>query len=84
MYKTKAPDGTNNLCGKNVSILRKKQNLSQNELAIKLQLLNLDFHKNTIQEIESGKRFVTDIELPYLAEALNIDIPSLLNTNNNL
>ena len=43
-----------------------------------LQLLGLDVDKNAIQRIEAGKRFVTDIEVVYLAKALNVSYEELL------
>ena len=43
-----------------------------------LQLLGLDLDKNAIQRIESGKRFVTDIELRYFAKVLNVSYEELL------
>ena len=46
--------------------------VSQKRLADMLQLLGLDLDKNAIQRIESGKRFVTDIELRYFAKVLNV------------
>ena len=45
-----------------------------------MQLLGLDVDKNAIQRIEAGKRFVTDIELVYLAKVLNVSYEDLLNT----
>lgn len=49
MFTNKAADGANNICGKNVALLRKK----------------------------AGKRFVTDIELTYLAKVLHVSIAAL-------
>ena len=43
-----------------------------------LQVAGLDIDKNAIQRIEAGKRFVTDIELTYLAEVLNLSYEILL------
>ena len=37
--------------------------MSQRALADMLQLIGLDLDKNAVQKIESGNRFVTDIEL---------------------
>ena len=68
----------NNLCGKNVAIMRKRLNISQRILAEKLQLSGLDVDKNAIQRIECGKRFVTDIELVVIAEVLNVSLNDLL------
>lgn len=78
MFINKAPDGKNNLCGKNVALLRKKMKISQRELADRLQLVGVDVDKNAIQRIECGKRFVTDIELYALARILNVNIQYLL------
>ena len=57
---------------------RKEMKKSQRELADALQLLGLDVDKNAIQRIEAGKRFVTDIELSYLAKVLNVSYEDLL------
>ena len=71
MFINKTMDGKNNLCGGNVAKYRKILGISQRQLADKLQIIGLDVDKNAIQRIESGQRFVTDIELTYLAKALN-------------
>lgn len=78
MFKNKTKDGWNNLCGHNVAIYRQKLRYSQNDLAEELQVIGLDVDKNAIQRIECGKRFVTDIELGYLAKALHCKIMDLL------
>ncbi len=80
MYKNRAPDGRNNLCGKNVARLRKEQQpkLSQRGLADLLQLVGLDVDKNAVQRIESGQRFVTDIELKAIAGVLGVSTERLL------
>lgn len=78
--KIKNPDGTLNLCGKNVARLRMamRPKISQNNLAGLLQLAGLDLEKNAVQRIESGQRFVTDIELKKLAQVLGVSIEELL------
>lgn len=78
MFTNKSKDGLNNLCGKNIAVLRKSFNLSQRQLADKLQLLGLDIDKNAIQRIECGKRFVTDIELSAFSKAFDIAIENLI------
>lgn len=82
MYKNRAPDGKNNLCGGRVAALRTARvpKLSQRGLADLLQLGGLDVDKNAVQRIESGQRFVTDIELKALAEALGVTVEELLET----
>lgn len=78
MFINKGINGENNICGKQVTRYRKQLGKSQRELADSLQLLGLDVDKNAIQRIEAGKRFVTDIEVIYLCQALNISIDELL------
>ena len=79
MFTNKTSDGRNNLCGTQIAHYRKALGKSQRELADTLQLLGLDVDKNAIQRIEAGKRFVTDIELVYLAKALNVSFEQLIN-----
>lgn len=78
MFINKTVDGKNNICGKNIEFYRKQLKISQRELADRLQLAGLDIGKNAIQRIESGQRFVTDIELKILSAVLNVTIDNLL------
>ena len=79
MFKNKN-EGKNNLCGERVRALRLgyPSKLSQRALADKMQLIGIDVDKNAIQRIESGKRFVTDIELKALAEIFGVSIDDLV------
>ena len=81
MFTNRSQDGNNNRCGKAVANRRKQMGKSQRELADALQLAGLDVDKNAIQRIEAGKRFVTDIELVYLAKVLDISVDMLLAAN---
>lgn len=80
MFKNKAKSGRNNICGEKIYILRKNNipKMSQRILAEKLQLNGIDVDKNAIQRIESGERFVTDIELKILAQIFKISCDELL------
>ena len=80
MFKNKSKSGKNNICGEKVCFLRKqaKPKMSQRILAENLQLEGIDVDKNAIQRIESGERFVTDIELKALAKGFNISLDELL------
>jgi len=42
------------------------------------QVAGLDLDKNAVQRIESGKRFVTDIELKVIAKVLGVSYQELL------
>lgn len=78
MFNNRTSDGRNNVCGTKVAKLRKNLKISQRELADRLQLIELDIDKNAVQRIESGQRFVTDIELIYLAKVFGITVEELL------
>lgn len=78
MFINKTENGLNNICGRKIYYLRKGLKISQRILANKLQLCGLNIDKNAIQRIESGKRFVTDIELLAIANVFNITVDELL------
>ena len=78
MFINKAADGRNNICGKSIAIFRKELCISQRELADRLKSGGLDIDKNAVQRIESGQRFVTDIELIFISKVLNVTINDLL------
>lgn len=77
MFNNRTTDGRNNICGINVAKLRKAL-ISQRELADRLQVINLDIDKNAVQRIESGQRFVTDIEIISLAKVFSVTVEDLL------
>ena len=80
MFKNKSKSGKNNICGEKIYTLRKQHipKMSQRILAEQLQIKGIDVDKNAIQRIESGERFVTDIELKVLAEIFHISCDELL------
>lgn len=80
MYKNRAVTGENNVCGQKVKKIREKlpDKTSQRKLADMLQMVGLDIDKNAVQRIESGKRFVTDIELKIIAKVLGVSYQELL------
>ena len=43
-----------------------------------MQLVGLDVDKNAVQRIESGQRFVTDIELSALATVFECSVGDLI------
>ncbi len=80
MYKNKSESGLNNICGTKIRAFRKAlpQKTSQRKLAEMLQIEGLDLDKNAVQRIESGARFVTDIELKIIARVLKVSYEDLL------
>lgn len=80
MFKNKSADGRNNISGIKIAEIRKAKSpkMSQRMLADILQLEGLDIDKNAVQKIESGQRFITDIEVKTIAKALNVNYSDLL------
>jgi hypothetical protein len=80
MYKIKAQNGTNNICGKMIAQLRlnPEPKMSHRQLATKLQPLGYDVDHHFIRRIENGERFVTDIELQIFADFFNVSLDDLL------
>ncbi len=74
MFKHRSKDGSRNLCGKKVYMLRKKlpAKASQRQLAEMMQLKGIDMDKTAIKRIENGERYVTDIELKVLCEIFSV------------
>lgn len=70
-----------NITGKNIQKIRKINNLTQQELAIKLQIAGLNHTRMTIAKIENGYRQVTDIELQKLADVLEVSVCDFFETS---
>ena len=79
MPKPTGSSGEKNLVSSRLIELRKQQNLSQRDLAHKLQLAGYDMDKNVITRIETNKRYVTDIELRALSQVLGVSYAYLIN-----
>ena len=78
MFTNRTPDGRNNIAGIRVAELRKGLRISQRELSDRLNVIGLEIDKNAVQRMESGQRFITDIELEYLAKVFGVTIEELL------
>lgn len=71
-------NGKINSCGERIKELRQTLGISQNDLAVKLQLVGLGITQKTISRLETGDRVVPDYELKYFAEALGVSVSFLL------
>ena len=78
MPKPRSTSGKKNLISQNLMELRKANNLSQRELAYRLQLEGYDMDKNVITRIETNKRYVTDIELVAFSKVFQIPFDYLI------
>ena len=70
--------GRKNISGGHIRQARQKQNLSQADLAAKLQTHGIIMERDSISRIELGTRFVPDYELPVLCEILHVSIDWIL------
>ena len=71
MFKNQA-NGRKNLLG------IKMRGISQRQVADDLAELGLVVDKNAVQRMESGQRFITDIELITISKYLDIPVNELL------
>lgn len=78
MPKPRTHTGEKNLISQHLIELRKQHNLSQRDLARKLQLAGYDIDKNVITRIETNKRYVTDLELKALTELFQVSYDYLI------
>lgn len=72
-----------NICGKRIKSIRKNiyidgVGMTQEDLAAKLQLRGGNFMRLTVSRIENGRREVSDYELVQLADALGVDVNTLV------
>jgi len=70
-----------NIIGHRMRIARamKRPPMNQQELLAKLQTAGIDISQSTLSKIENGSRYVKDIELKAIADALNVNILWLMN-----
>lgn len=78
MFKNKAENQRLNLAGTAIRELRLEMGISQRALADRVQLRGVDISKNAVQRMESGQRFITDIELRAFADVLGVSADVLL------
>ena len=71
-------DGKCNISGERIHQARIQRNMSQEALAIQMQLRGLQMGQMAVSRIETGKRLVPDFELPLFAEALGVTVDWLL------
>lgn len=74
MFANRSKTGAANLLGGYIKTKRKELKISQRKLADNLQVLGIIIDKNAVQRIEAGKRFLTDVEIPFFAKALGVSI----------
>lgn len=67
-----------NVIGAQVQKLRVRQNLTQQDLAARCNLVGFDIGRETVSQIERGVRGVSDLEMILLTSALKAKLPDLV------
>lgn len=67
----------NNVVGKHIKRIREQQELTQDQLAIRLEMAGWQVDRFLVSKIERGERQVLDIEVQLIAKVLKVSISSL-------
>ena len=78
----KYENGKCNISGSKIRSLRESADLSQEQLAARLQLAGLNLNQKAISRIETGERVVPDFELLYFSKVLGVTVQELLGNEN--
>jgi len=70
-----------NVVGKQLKEIREKLGISQEQLAIRLQMAGWQVDRFLISKIERGERQVLDKEVQLIAKALKVPVSSLFEEN---
>ncbi len=70
-------EGNKNVISKKLKETRLDKNISQQELAAKLQLMNVNIDQQMISKIEKNMRQVTDYELLAICKCLGVTAEEL-------
>ncbi len=71
-------NGKKNITGERIRAVRKKLNITQEDLAARLQTRGVIIERDSISRIEIGTRFVADYELRAICQALGVTAGELL------
>jgi transcriptional regulator with XRE-family HTH domain len=66
-----------NVIGKNIQKIREQLDITQDQLAIRLQMAGWQVNRFVVSKIERGERQVLDTEVVLIAAALKVSISSL-------
>ena len=66
-----------NIVGKNIKAIRESENITQEQLAIKLEMEGWRVDRFLVSRIERGERQVLDFEIQLLAKVLKVSVARL-------
>ena len=67
----------NNVVGNYIKEIREKQGLTQEQLAIRIEMAGWQIDRFVVSKIERGDRQVSDFEAQLIAKALKVSIANL-------
>ncbi|MCL2105488.1 MAG: XRE family transcriptional regulator [Oscillospiraceae bacterium] len=70
--------GNRNIVGARIEQRRKELHMKQKDLLTQLQIKGVDLNASGLSKLEGQYRFVSDIELKYLAQVLEVSVNWLL------
>lgn len=70
--------GLCNLCGKRVKEARQRNQITQEQLAARMQVEGVQISQKAVSRIESGERVVADYELLILSKVLGVPLEWLM------
>lgn len=71
-------NGNKNVICKNLRRFRKERGLTQDQLAARMQVMNVNLTQGLISRIEHNGRIVTDYELACFCRALGVTLEEML------
>ncbi len=77
MHKINQYNNNLNIIGKNIRVLRKNQQLSQEYLCARMQTMGYKISRSDISKIENNKKFISDFEVLGFAKALKVKVSNL-------
>lgn len=66
-----------NVIGKNIKNIRKNNQLTQENLCARMQIMGFQISRSDISKLENGKKIITDFEIIGFSKALKVSILDL-------
>ncbi len=77
MNKIQSSSESLNIAGKNIKQIRKNKKITQEDLCARMQVMGFKLSRSDISKLETGKRFINDIEIVGFSKALKVSILDL-------
>lgn len=77
MNKKKNTNVSLNIAGKNIKNIRTKEKITQKDLCARMQIMGFKLSRSDISKLETGKRYINDLEIVGFSKALKVSILDL-------